>query len=88
MLIAVRLKKPAAGFRRGLNSCDDERMPVICPTVQEVFSGADRNPKAPTEDVAAGFIRCLRRRAPSAGNSQPMLAFSLRRTGSERPEFS
>src|SRR5258705_12437763 len=28
------IKKPAAGFRRGLSSCDVEHMPVICPTGQ------------------------------------------------------
>jgi len=35
----LNLKKPAAGSRRGLNSCDAENMPVICPTCQN-FSGA------------------------------------------------
>jgi hypothetical protein len=38
MRVAVRLKKPAAGFpARALdeNSCDAELMPVICPTVQD-----------------------------------------------------
>jgi hypothetical protein len=36
MRIAVRLKKPAAGFpgAGSKNSCDDEDMPVICPTAQ------------------------------------------------------
>jgi hypothetical protein len=33
-------KKPAASFRRGLNSCDDEYMPVICPAAQVLFSSA------------------------------------------------
>ena len=27
-------KSPRRIFRRGLNSCDDEDMPVICPTCQ------------------------------------------------------
>jgi hypothetical protein len=27
-------KSPRRIFRRGLNSCDDENMPVICPTCQ------------------------------------------------------
>jgi hypothetical protein len=27
-------KNPRRIFRRGLNSCDDEDMPVICPTCQ------------------------------------------------------
>jgi hypothetical protein len=27
-------KSPQRIFRRGLNSCDDEYMPVICPTCQ------------------------------------------------------
>jgi hypothetical protein len=37
MRAAVRLKKPAAGFpARALDeNCDDELMPVICPTAQE-----------------------------------------------------
>jgi hypothetical protein len=30
-------KKPAAGFRRGLNSFDNGDMPVICPTAQDLF---------------------------------------------------
>ena len=34
MRIAVRFKKPATGFRRGLNSCDGEHMQLICPTWQ------------------------------------------------------
>jgi hypothetical protein len=40
MRVAVRLKKPAAGFpARALeeNSCDAELMPVICPTEQDIF---------------------------------------------------
>jgi hypothetical protein len=31
-------KSPRRIFRRGLGSCDDENMPVICPTCQNVFS--------------------------------------------------
>jgi hypothetical protein len=31
-------KSPRRVFRRGLHSCDDEDMPVICPTCQNVFS--------------------------------------------------
>ena len=31
---AARFKKPAAGSRRGLNGCDAEDVPVICPTCQ------------------------------------------------------
>ena len=35
------MKKPAAGFpARALNSCDDETMPVICPTCQNVSEAA------------------------------------------------
>jgi hypothetical protein len=30
----ARFKKPAAGSRRGLNGCDAEDVPVICPTCQ------------------------------------------------------
>jgi hypothetical protein len=29
-------KSPRPVSRRGLNSCDDEQMPVICPTEQDV----------------------------------------------------
>jgi hypothetical protein len=39
LLIAVRFKKPATGFRRGLNSCDVDDMPVICPTCQIISDG-------------------------------------------------
>jgi hypothetical protein len=38
------LKKPAAGFPAravDANSCDDEDMPVICPTCQIFFLAAD-----------------------------------------------
>jgi hypothetical protein len=37
MRVAVRLKKPAAGFpgAGSKTSCDDEDMPVICPTAQD-----------------------------------------------------
>jgi hypothetical protein len=31
-------KSPQRIFRRGLDSCDDENMPVICPTCQNIFS--------------------------------------------------
>jgi len=43
------IKKPATGFRRGLNSCDAEHMPVICPTCQ-IFSknGFAGNARIPT----------------------------------------
>jgi hypothetical protein len=32
-------KSPQRIFRRGLNSCDDEDMPVICPTCQIIWRG-------------------------------------------------
>jgi len=32
-------KSPQRIFRRGLNSCDDEDMPVICPTCQMIDAG-------------------------------------------------
>ena len=32
-------KSPRRIFRRGLNSCDDEDIQVICPTCQNVFAG-------------------------------------------------
>ena len=37
-------KSPRRIFRRGLNSCDDEDMPVICPTSQNVFAGSFKRP--------------------------------------------
>jgi hypothetical protein len=37
-------KSPQRIFRRGLNSCDDEDMPVICPTSQNVFAGSLKRP--------------------------------------------
>ena len=37
-------KSPRRIFRRGLNSCDDEDMPVICPTCQIVFAGSFKRP--------------------------------------------
>jgi hypothetical protein len=37
------IQKARGGFfRRGLNSCDDEDMPVICPTCQNVFRGRSK----------------------------------------------
>ena len=37
-------KSPRRIFRRGLNSGDDEDMPVICPTCQNVFAGSLKRP--------------------------------------------
>jgi hypothetical protein len=37
-------KSPRRIFRRGLNSCDGEDMPVICPTCQNVFAGSFKRP--------------------------------------------
>ena len=37
-------KSPQRIFRRGLNSCDDEDMQVICPTCQNVFAGSFKRP--------------------------------------------
>jgi len=37
-------KSPRRIFRRGLISCDDEDMPVICPTCQNVFAGSLKRP--------------------------------------------
>src|SRR5439155_560522 len=34
------IKKPATGFRRGLNSCEVEHMPVICPSGPALVTGA------------------------------------------------
>src|ERR1700722_8863570 len=41
-------KSPRRIFRRGLNCCDDEDMPVICPTCQNVFAGSLKSPDHPT----------------------------------------
>ena len=35
-------KSPQRIFRCGLNSCDDEDMPVICPTCQNIFAGSSK----------------------------------------------
>ena len=35
-------KSPQRIFRRGLNSCDDEDMPVICPTCQIIYAGLQK----------------------------------------------
>jgi hypothetical protein len=37
-------KSPRRIFRRGLNSCDHEDIPVICPTCQNVFTGSLKRP--------------------------------------------
>ena len=37
-------KSPRRIFRRGLMSCDDENMQVICPTCQMVFAGSLERP--------------------------------------------
>jgi hypothetical protein len=37
-------KSPRRMFRRGLNCCDNEDMPVICPTCQNVFAGSLKRP--------------------------------------------
>jgi hypothetical protein len=37
-------KSPRRIFRRGLISCDNEDMPVICPTCQNVFAGSLKRP--------------------------------------------
>ena len=37
-------KSPQRIFRRGLNCCDDEDMPVICPTCQNIFAGSFKRP--------------------------------------------
>jgi hypothetical protein len=37
-------KSPRRIFRRGLKSCDDEDMQVICPTCQNVFAGSLKRP--------------------------------------------
>jgi hypothetical protein len=37
-------KSPRRIFRRGLNSGDDEDMPVICPTRQNVFAPSLKRP--------------------------------------------
>ena len=37
-------KSPRRIFRRGLKSCDDEDMQVICPTIQDVSEGSLERP--------------------------------------------
>ena len=37
-------KSPQRIFRRGPHFCDDEDMPVICPTCQNVFAGSLKGP--------------------------------------------
>jgi hypothetical protein len=37
-------KSPRRIFRRGLSCCDDEDMPVICPTCQNVLAGSLKRP--------------------------------------------
>ena len=37
-------KSPRRIFRRGLSCCDDEDMPVICPTCQNIFAGSFKRP--------------------------------------------
>jgi len=56
------LKSPPPVSRRGLNSCDVEDMPVICPTAQAVFSATSSEavmeptaPKWPRNSAAARF---------------------------------
>jgi hypothetical protein len=41
-------KSPRRLFRRGLNFCDNEDMPVICPTCQNVFAGSLKRPDQAT----------------------------------------
>jgi hypothetical protein len=41
-------KSPRRIFRRGLISYDDEDMPVICPTCQNVFAGSLKRPDRAT----------------------------------------
>ena len=37
-------KSPQRIFWRGLNTCDDEDRPVICPTCQNIFAGSFKRP--------------------------------------------
>ena len=70
-------KSPQRIFRRGLNSCDDEDMPVICPTCQNVFAGSLKRPDYATlhgvvfdifvENSQGSSRSVLRRRAKMGG---------------------
>jgi hypothetical protein len=70
-------KSPRRIFRRGLNCCDDEDMPVICPTCQNVFAGSLKRPDHATlhgvvldifvENSSDATARRLRRRAKMDG---------------------
>src|SRR6267378_2630252 len=53
-----RIQKARDGFRRGLNSCDAEHMPVICPTCQILFSKNDfaGNARRPRLDMRSKDI--------------------------------
>ena len=51
-------KSPRRIFRRGPNSCDNEDMPVICPTCQNVFCGIAQ--KAGPSYFAWGCFRYFR----------------------------
>ena len=48
-------KSPRRFFRRELISCDDENMPVICPTCQNVFRAGPAN----TSPSATKFLLCM-----------------------------
>src|SRR5882724_10211101 len=63
-------KSPRRIFRRGLNSCDDEDIQVICPTCQNVFAGSLKRPDHATLHGVVFDIfveRCLPGSAPSPG---------------------
>jgi hypothetical protein len=55
-------KSPRRVFRRGLISCDDEDMPVICPTCQNIFAGSF---KRPTMLLCMGSFWIFSSRGPS-----------------------
>jgi hypothetical protein len=72
VLIQIIQKKPAAGFpARARYSCDDESMPVICPTWQDFSDKSARSVSA----------RCRRASSVSAERSTRSLM-----TGSATPE--
>jgi hypothetical protein len=55
-------KSPRRIFRRGLNSCDGEDMPVICPTCQNVFAGSLKRPDHATLLGRIGAVGAIRHR--------------------------
>ena len=74
-------KSPRRIFRRGLCSCDDEDMPVICPTCQNVFAGSLKRPDHAT---LHGVVLDIFVERPIDG-SAPSLAWPIEPPGRVAP---